>query len=84
MKIRKTWVLAIVLAFAIAGIWSPGVARAAIDAFLDFTPQPAPAPPVKGEKAIKTRPVSSPVSTTTKGAGPAATGSSGGGGGHHK
>jgi hypothetical protein len=86
MKIRKTWVLAMVLAFAIAGIWSAGVARAAIDGWMDLTPSnPQPAPPVKGETTtIKSRPVSSPVSTTTKGAGAAATGSSGGGGGHHK
>jgi len=85
MKIRKTWVLAMVLAFAIAAIWSAGVARAAIDSFLDFTPSPAPAPPVKGEKrVIKSRPVSPPASTTTKGVVPAATTSSGGGGGHHR
>jgi hypothetical protein len=71
MKIRKTWVLATVLAFAIAGIWSAGVARAAIDSYQQWGTQPA--PPVKGEKAIKSRP-----------GGPAATGSSSGGGGHHK
>jgi hypothetical protein len=84
MKIRKTLMLAAALSFVFANAWSPGVALAAIDAFLDFTPSTPQAPPVKGEKAIKARPVSSPVSTTTKGAGPAATGSSGGGGGHHK
>ena len=64
MKTCKTLMLATVFSFAVASVWSAGIALAAVDSFLEFPAPPPPPPPPPPKATIK----SSPGSSAIKGA----------------
>lgn len=77
MKTCKMLMLATVFYFA-AGGWNAGIALAAVDSFLDFTPSLPPPPPPPPKTTTK----SSHGSTTTKAVKAGAPAAAKSGGGH--